>query len=738
MTNQKSGSVAVDYEPDGTIADDDDGGESLHEARATATPAAPATATATATATAADEQSPPTTSTRQKLRHVGHEAKEKTKRLVGIRPVHDDDEDADGRFQSLHENPAFDPAQLLGADKSTFGGAADKTLGTLRTGFRALVSPKRTVQRKAGSNLAVKDRPYLSKQADLEYLEAHDKLVQAQSRDSRRDSRVPGGAFDGEEGADDDDDASEDDDDDVELQSRRVHAIDSLRESRRVAWTTSRHIQRVGVIAPHDSPRPDLADYQAVDAATGQTTTNWTGYLGERARGIIVDFAHNSMGNVDPSNELAAFSTDSIARQAERLIVASSPWQSFAASLRELYLWKRPWRSGRWLATWLLVWYLDRVATFAFCYVVYRVLEYRFFRREHDVAALRESYERATSSGVAAFRLNELIHRHGDDWLGPALEIAGPRLQLGLSDAADFLEVLRNFYEWRDPRSTWATLFWFACATALGAATDTGYCVKVCTLFAIATFFLGRPVASRAPRYRHVVNPLEWIWWSVPSDAQWSVAYLQREAVARGRRRGRVTRRVDGTVVVQDDDDDDYHTARESSCSSSLDDDEDGATASTAVRVSFKCHWQHRPGWLLVSESGLAFRPHAHGAQARIQHLFHPHAGGGGDGQDTSGSETAWSRPWSALVDVEKTPARTTTASTASSAPHHALLPRAPGKAVVAAAAGAGEGDVLRLGWADGSSDRLTRVRKRDKAFNTVVGVSGSAWRVLRPEGEGG
>jgi len=76
--------------------------------------------------------------------------------------------------------------------------------------------------------------------------------------------------------------------------------------------------------------------------------------------------------------------------------------------------------------------------------IVYLVLKRRYYPQAHG--ALRESHERAIDGGARAFKLSELIKRHGgDDWLGPLLEELGPVIQQQLCDTADFLEILIKF-----------------------------------------------------------------------------------------------------------------------------------------------------------------------------------------------------------------------------------------------------------------------------------------------------
>jgi hypothetical protein len=93
----------------------------------------------------------------------------------------------------------------------------------------------------------------------------------------------------------------------------------------------------------------------------------------------------------------------------------------------------------------------------AYCAVT--VLQNRYQRKQ--VEEMREAYTSTLQKGSSAYKFSALLQEHGSDWVDPLIESAGPKIQMQLSDIADTLETLNNFYDWLDPRLTWATLFWF-------------------------------------------------------------------------------------------------------------------------------------------------------------------------------------------------------------------------------------------------------------------------------------
>ncbi|KAF2220621.1 hypothetical protein BDZ85DRAFT_203882, partial [Elsinoe ampelina] len=232
------------------------------------------------------------------------------------------------------------------------------------------------------------------------------------------------------------------------------------------------------------------------------------------------------MGGIDVRPQ-EPFNKDVCVKYLERMLIATSPWQTWALSVRAIYRWDDPIKTARWAAVWFLIWYFDYVMTFVLSWMAFIVLQNRFYPKRAE--ALQQSEERSWGDGYqTATRLNELINRHGSgNWAEPLIEEAGPLLQMQLSDLADFLEILSNFYDWKDPYRTWSTLFWFACAITVGILLPTGWSWKIISMFVLLAFFLSRPIASRHPQYRHVVNALMWIFWEIPTDAEWSFSYLR-------------------------------------------------------------------------------------------------------------------------------------------------------------------------------------------------------------------
>ena len=148
-----------------------------------------------------------------------------------------------------------------------------------------------------------------------------------------------------------------------------------------------------------------------------------------------------------------------------------------------------------------------------------------------NVESIRDSANRAFDSEARDSQFVELIDKHGKhDLLEPIIDKAGPYAQLQLGDLANLLEVLQNFYHWRSPRKTFASLSFFACCLAVTLFADMAFCVKIVWFIVGGTYFLCWPIASLYPQYRYLVSPIKWVFWDVPTQAEWSFQYLRRQA----------------------------------------------------------------------------------------------------------------------------------------------------------------------------------------------------------------
>lgn len=75
-----------------------------------------------------------------------------------------------------------------------------------------------------------------------------------------------------------------------------------------------------------------------------------------------------------------------------------------------------------------------------------------------------------------------------------------------------------SFYHWRNPRATFATLSFFAALLLVTASCELSVTYRVFWYCCASFFFGARPIASRFPKYRHVVSPFCWFFWDCPTQ----------------------------------------------------------------------------------------------------------------------------------------------------------------------------------------------------------------------------
>lgn len=177
-------------------------------------------------------------SRRNKLRLLASKTKEATKRLLNAPDQQERPKDLpqnnNQSLRVLESDAAFNLSQLNTEHHSEKGMVA-KIQVNLQAVAAGVMHPKQGVKGKATRSTAGRlsriERPYLSKNMDIELLEAHDNLSWAQSMASsaREISKEEADPWS--------DDCKE-----------RVQQLEARRESLRAAYTTGRLVQRVRVV----------------------------------------------------------------------------------------------------------------------------------------------------------------------------------------------------------------------------------------------------------------------------------------------------------------------------------------------------------------------------------------------------------------------------------------------------------------------------------------------------------
>lgn len=322
---------------------------------------------------------------------------------------------------------------------------------------------------------------------------------------------------------------------------------------------------------------------------------------------------------------------------------------------------------------------------------------------------LRKEIERTIDRSATAIKIGELMDRHGsDDWLGPLLDELGPYIQVQIVDLASFLEVCSNFYHFRSPPATLASLCLFAALFLISALSDAKFALKLFWFILGTTFFACWPVASLYPRYRLLVSPLKILFWQVPNHAEWCFQYLQERAGIAKK-----------AILLSTAHDNTYVRTGEESPESDSDIEIDGETFYSAPEdqnpgierdiLSFGCTYLHTPGRFIISTHGIRFT-------SSMEHIL-PYE--------------SFRKPFSEVVEMSKRHTRSSVLS-----PLAKVTTGMDKLEVVFRGADGGTGlhDMGEMGTPE--VVLLENMRGRDKVFNAIIGLSGLRWQHLQKQVE--
>jgi hypothetical protein len=368
----------------------------------------------------------------------------------------------------------------------------------------------------------------------------------------------------------------------------------------------------------------------------------------------------------------------------ERIFIASAPWQHWLFHIYDVYRWEDPYETFRWLVLFLVLWHKSQAISFVFGYTIFITLRKRL--TPASAASFREAASKVHQRSQAAQKLDKILASSGPlEVLSTLQADYGPFLQLQLNDIANLLEVLNNFSEWHAPRASLFTLILLSVIFVITAMGDAALCMRAVTFGAGVLFFFAFPVASRYPKYRYLVSPLKWLFWEVPTHAEWALAELRMEAQTNRERL--ISTKVmqepaaweerSGDISNDDGDAESFMSARSYGWTP-LDGSEQIAT--------YRCRQGIRRGTLVISPNGVNF--------------------------ETRRGQVLWRKEWKDLLEVRKE------------------KDQGPTRLV--------ETSSLALVFVFSSVDkemqenevRLSEMgRRRDEAFNATLGFSGLKWQ---------
>ena len=226
------------------------------------------------------------------------------------------------------------------------------------------------------------------------------------------------------------------------------------------------------------------------------------------------------------------------------------------------------------------------------------------------------------------------------------------------------------------------------------------FCVKIVWFIAMGSFFLCWPISSRYPKYRYLLDPLKWVLWDIPTNAEWSLEHLRQKAHLQQQEIDGGARGLQGTRDQAERQSGLERFPRSRNV-------EDGIAEANSASEVFVTPPSSPT---LAPTKGLFGFPavsHAHAGRFLVDRdgvRFHRHSTG-----------TDWKVFYSRLVEMRK-----------------ARTPKKPRVASLSP----GTGRIELYFRTEQGSERVEEVDikdgKRDEVFNVIVGWSGLRWRALQ------
>jgi hypothetical protein len=369
------------------------------------------------------------------------------------------------------------------------------------------------------------------------------------------------------------------------------------------------------------------------------------------------------------------------------------------------------------MALYIFLWYFEHIMTFfvgshtnaciidadvpQYGYIIYATVMNYFYPT--SVEELRKAIERSINRSSTAFKVGELMDKHGaDNWLGPLLDELGPFIQVQVADLANLLECVSNFLHWSDPYITICSLCLFGALFLLTAFADSRFTMKVFWFIVGNIFFVCWPISSLYPRYRLLVSPFKWALWDVPTHAEWAFKYLQERA---GIARQAIISKFEDAEHVCEESPRNFPNTNNG--------DDAGESAEEILKLqrdmdilSFDCTYLNNPGSFIISFSGVRF-------ESQVSKIHH--------------SYQRFDKSFNDLLEMSKQQKRSSILSplstvTAGTDKLELIFRSKEGGAGMQAMSEKECAEVVLL----------ENMRGRDKAFNAVVGFSGLRWQCLQ------
>ncbi|CAI6243094.1 unnamed protein product [Periconia digitata] len=297
------------------------------------------------------------------------------------------------------------------------------------------------------------------------------------------------------------------------------------RQNMFVRWTADRHITKVRILPKTTFVRKSMQEFMRKDPG-GNVAMDWQAYVQH-----LLEYSAQQYGGqyIGAGMDHPKPSKKTIMPNIERLVVASAPFQEFIMTTRRVYRWENRLETLKYLMVYTALWYMNLVFPGILSVVVYLVIHRQCSPKTME--NLRQDIERTEDRHQTALTLTEFIEKEGsEEWADKIIETVGPWLMIQLADMANLFEVMRNFYEWRVPNRTLATLFILIFVILVSTFVPAWLFIRGLTFSAGVTFFGLFPISANLPEYRLLASIPKRLFWDIPTHGEWAIKAIQAEA----------------------------------------------------------------------------------------------------------------------------------------------------------------------------------------------------------------
>ncbi|OZJ05289.1 hypothetical protein BZG36_01954 [Bifiguratus adelaidae] len=268
---------------------------------------------------------------------------------------------------------------------------------------------------------------------------------------------------------------------------------------------------------------PAAADFQYIDQH-GKSQFNWIGYVKAHIRYVIFKA---SIVSEDPPE---TFSLTKLRSNSQRLGHLIEPLQNVAIDLHRIAVWENTAETSLALLIYGFLWWHNALILTMECGLIFALLMLKFKDFFADLRPMAQNTEREKDRRK---KMEKNDSKTMAEWYDDIRNEVTPQIQKSLGDLADYLERFKNLATWKRPYRTAAMLAGIIIISLLGPHIPAQMIYK-CIGFALGFgFFVLTPLMTRFPRHSALFNPIEWLLWDIPTDAEYAMEVMRMDQLER-------------------------------------------------------------------------------------------------------------------------------------------------------------------------------------------------------------